>query len=40
VGSGSPLFAGALLYGLTPVRGEFMDIKRDVTIKTWDGTWT
>ncbi len=38
-----PGFAGGLLYGLTPERaprGELMEIKQDVTIKTWDGTWT
>ena len=37
-----PGFAGGLLYGLTPARrrGKCMEIKQDVTIKTWDGTWT
>ena len=38
-----PGFASGLLYGLTPEGrspGEFMEIKQDVTIKTWDGTWT
>ena len=38
-----PGFGGGLLYGLTPEGappGEFMEIKQDVTIKTWDGTWT
>jgi L-gulonolactone oxidase len=26
--------------GLAPSRGKFMDIKQDVTIQSWDGTWT